>query len=354
MAHVKMITIATIIGARPQFIKAAPLSVEIANSDQVRELCIHTGQHFDENMSGVFFRELGLPKPAYQLDINGGPHGQMTGRMMEAIEAILMENRPDGVLVYGDTNSTLAGGLVAAKLHIPLIHVEAGLRSYNRMMPEEINRVLVDHISSVLLCPTSAAVENLKKEGINDGVHQVGDLMYDATLKLTPVAVKHSRILDELALEPKRYGVATLHRAENTDSPDALRNAIGFLVQLSEEIPLILPLHPRTRKALSDAEIAVTGTRLKLIGPVGYFDMHVLLSNASIVATDSGGVQKEAYFHRVPCVTLRSETEWVETIDNGWNRLWHVDEYRPRREIQEYGTGDTAQRILQILKSAQR
>ncbi|WP_279306608.1 non-hydrolyzing UDP-N-acetylglucosamine 2-epimerase [Microvirga solisilvae] len=344
--------IATIIGARPQFIKAAPLSFEFANSSEMQEICIHTGQHFDENMSGIFFRELGLPKPAYQLDIHGGPHGQMTGRMMEAIEAILIENRPDAVLVYGDTNSTLAGGLSAVKLHIPVIHVEAGLRSFNRRMPEEINRVLVDHVSSVLLCPTSAAVENLKAEGITAGVHQVGDLMYDATLKMTPVAAKHSRIMEVLSLEPKRYGVATLHRAENTDSPEALRKAMEFLMHLSEQVPLVLPLHPRTRQALVRAGIAVTEDRLKLIDPVGYFDMHVLLSNASIVATDSGGVQKEAYFHRVPCVTLRSETEWVETIDNGWNRLWHQEEYQPRREIQEYGTGDSAKRILEILKSA--
>ncbi len=315
-------------------------------------MCIHTGQHFDENMSGVFFRELGLPKPAYQLDIHGGPHGQMTGRMTEAIEAILMGDRPDAVLVYGDTNSTLAGGLAAVKLHIPVIHVEAGLRSFNRNMPEEINRVLVDHISSVLLCPTSAAVENLRNEGISAGVHQVGDLMYDATLKLTPIAVKHSRILEELSLQPKSYGVATLHRAENTDSPEALRKAIDFLAHLSGDIPLVLPLHPRTRQALARAGISVAADRLKLIDPVGYFDMHVLLSNANIVATDSGGVQKEAYFHKVPCVTLRSETEWVETIDNGWNRLWSQDEYRPRREIREYGTGDTAKRILEILRSA--
>ncbi|WP_445501642.1 non-hydrolyzing UDP-N-acetylglucosamine 2-epimerase [Microvirga sp. G4-2] len=345
--------IATVIGARPQFIKAAPLSLEIANSGQLKEVCIHTGQHFDENMSGVFFRELGLPKPAYQLDIHGGPHGQMTGRMMEAIEAILMQDRPDAVLVYGDTNSTLAGGLVAAKLHIPVVHVEAGLRSFNRKMPEEVNRVLVDHISSLLLCPTSAAIENLTNEGITKGVHQVGDLMYDATLRLTSIAARHSRILEALSLEPKGYGVATLHRAENTDSPDALRKAIAFLVGLSEEVPLVLPLHPRTRKALADAGIEGTGSQLKLIDPVGYLDMHMLLSNASVVATDSGGVQKEAYFHRVPCITLRSETEWVETIDNGWNRLWHQEEYRPRREIQEYGTGDAAKRILELLRDAQ-
>lgn len=345
--------IATVIGARPQFIKAAPLSLEIANSGQIEEVCIHTGQHFDENMSGVFFRELGLPKPAYQLDIHGGPHGQMTGRMMEAIEAILLKDRPDAVLVYGDTNSTLAGGLAAAKLHIPVVHVEAGLRSFNRRMPEEINRVLVDHISAMLLCPTSAAVENLTNEGIAKGVHQVGDLMYDATLQLTPVAAKHSRILDTLSLKPKGYGVATLHRAENTDSPDALRKAITFLLRLAEEVPLVLPLHPRTRKALADADVEVAGSQLKLIDPVGYLDMHMLLSQASVVATDSGGVQKEAYFHRVPCITLRSETEWVETIDNGWNRLWHVDEYRPRREIEEYGSGDTARRILELLKNTE-
>lgn len=343
--------IMTVIGARPQFIKAAPLSFEFANSGDVEEVCIHTGQHFDENMSGVFFRELGLPKPAYQLDIHGGPHGQMTGRMMEAIEGILTKDRPDAVLVYGDTNSTLAGGLAAVKLHIPVIHVEAGLRSFNRNMPEEINRVLVDHISSILLCPTSAAVENLRNEGISAGVHQVGDLMYDATLKLAPIAAKHSRILEELCLQPKSYGVATLHRAENTDSPDTLRKAIDFLVHLSDEIPLVLPLHPRTRQALAQAGIAVAADRLNLVNPIGYFDMHVLLSNASIVATDSGGVQKEAYFHRVPCITLRSETEWVETIDSGWNRLWNQEYRLPRRDIQEYGTGDTAKKILQVLEA---
>jgi len=345
--------IATVIGARPQFIKAAPLSLEIAKSGQIEEVCIHTGQHFDENMSGVFFRELGLPKPAYQLDIHGGPHGQMTGRMMEAIEAIFLKDRPDAVLVYGDTNSTLAGGLAAAKLHIPVVHVEAGLRSFNRSMPEEVNRVLVDHISAMLLCPTSAAVKNLTNEGITKGVYQVGDLMYDAILQLSPVAAKHSRILEKLLLEPKGYGVATLHRAENTDSPDALRKAMAFLVRLAEEIPLVLPLHPRTRKALADAGIDVTRSQLKLIDPVGYLDMHMLLSHANVVATDSGGVQKEAYFYRVPCITLRSETEWVETVENGWNRLWHVDEYRPRHEIKEYGSGDTAKRILELLNSTQ-
>jgi UDP-GlcNAc3NAcA epimerase len=343
--------IATVIGARPQFIKAAPLSVEIAKSQQIEEVCIHTGQHFDENMSGIFFRELGLPKPAYQLDIHGGPHGQMTGRMMEALEAILLKDRPDAVLIYGDTNSTLAGGLVAAKLHIPVVHVEAGLRSFNRKMPEEVNRVLVDHISEVLFCPTSASVENLKNEGIQKGVYQVGDLMYDATLKLTPIAAKHSRILEKLSLEPKCYGVATLHRAENTDSSEALHKATDFLIGLSKEIPMVLPVHPRTRKALSDAGIDLSGTQLIVVEPLGYFDMHMLLSKAGIVATDSGGVQKEAYFHRVPCVTLRSETEWVETIENGWNRLWTTDDYYPRQDIQEYGTGDTAHKILQILRS---
>lgn len=256
-------------------------------------MCIHTGQHFDENMSGVFYRDLGLPRPTYQLDIHGGPHGQMTGRMMEAIEAILIQDRPDAVLVYGDTNSTLAGGLVAAKLHIPFVHVEAGLRSFNRRMPEEINRVLVDHISSILLCPTSAAIGNLTNEGITKGVYQVGDLMYDAALRLSPVAAKHCRILETLSLETKGYGVATLHRAENTDSSDALRKVIGFFVPLSEEVPLILPLHPRTRKALADASIETTGSKLRLIDPVGYLDMHMLLSQASVVATDSGAFRRK-------------------------------------------------------------
>ena len=302
-------------------------------------------------MSAVFFRELRMPRPKHQLDIHGQTHGQMTGRMLAAIEEILLERRPKAVLVYGDTNSTLAGGLAAAKLAIPLIHVEAGLRSYNRQMPEEINRVLVDHVSDLLLCPTTRSVANLAAEGIIRNVHHVGDVMYDATLQVTPLATKTSDVMERLGLKSGAFAVATIHRAENTDSADALNEIVEFLREQARGRTVVLPLHPRTRAAADRHAIALDGPGFKLTDPLGYLDMVCLLHHAEMVFTDSGGLQKEAYFHRKPCVTLRSETEWVETIEHGWNRLWRGPAYKPRSEISDYGRGDAAVRMAEVIRA---
>jgi UDP-GlcNAc3NAcA epimerase len=340
--------LATIVGARPQFIKAAAVSRALAARSDVAEAMIHTGQHFDPGMSRIFFDELGIPEPARHLGVHGGGHGEMTGRMLGALEAALLELRPDAVVVYGDTNSTLAGALAAAKLGIPVAHVEAGLRSFNRRMPEEINRVVTDHLSELLFCPTRAAIENLAREGISAGVHAVGDVMCDATLFAAAMARERSTILARLGLEPGRYAVATLHRAENTDDPAALAKAIAYLEAAAEQRPVVFPVHPRTREALARSGRALG--RLQAIEPLGYLDMHRLLQDAEIVFTDSGGLQKEAYFHRVPCVTMRGETEWVETIERGWNRLWQVEAYRARAEIADYGDGRAAELIVERLR----
>lgn len=339
----------SIVGARPQFIKALPFSRAVRAHGGFEEVMIHTGQHFDANMSEIFFSELEIERPRYHLAINGGGHGAMTGRMLGAIEDVLIAEKPSAVIVYGDTNSTVAGALAAAKLHIRVVHAEAGLRSFNRRMPEELNRVVADHLSSVLLCPTTTAVENLKREGITKGVHKVGDLMYDATLLAVPLAKRHSKILKRLGLKPKTYGVATIHRAENTDHHATLAEIAKYLRKESRTRPIVLPLHPRTRQALHAAGIDFAGGAIKIIDPLGYIDMCRLVHSAEIVLTDSGGLQKEAYFHRVPCVTLRTETEWVETIKCGWNRLWTVPDYSPRHKIKEYGDGQTAKQILDIL-----
>lgn len=337
----------TIVGARPQFVKAAAVSRAIAGTDGVSEAIVHTGQHFDANMSDTFFDELSIPAPAYNLGVGGGGHGQMTGRMLEGIEKIIQENKPDVVLVYGDTNSTLAGALAAAKLHVPVAHVEAGLRSFNKRMPEEINRIMADHVSDLLLCPTQLAVTNLANEGITQNVMHVGDVMYDATLFAGEQASLKSTILDDMNLEPGSYGLATIHRADNTDDETRLRAVMAYLTQASGGQQVVLPLHPRTRQALDRIGLVPEGVRL--IDPVGYLDMHRLLSGASIVLTDSGGLQKEAYFHRVPCVTLRDETEWVETIEAGWNRLWKGPEYCDRSDISDYGDGKAAEACVEAL-----
>jgi UDP-GlcNAc3NAcA epimerase len=341
----------TVIGARPQFIKAAPVSRALAQAG-LRETLVHTGQHFDAMMSDVFFEELGIPAPAYNLEVNSLGHGAMTGRMLEKIEAALLETAPDMVMVYGDTNSTIAGALAAAKLHIPVAHVEAGLRSFNRRMPEEVNRVLTDHVSALLLCPTRTAVENLAREGIVEGVHAVGDVMYDTTLDAVARARGRSRILDRLALTPKSYAVATLHRAENTDDPQRFEKVLAFLEARARQTPIVMPTHPRTRKLMTATGRAPAG--VTLIDPLGYLDMAWLLHNAAAAYTDSGGLQKEAYFHRVPCVTLRDETEWVETVEAGWNRLWTQAERQddaPRRDIADYGTGQASLRIAELLRA---
>jgi len=337
----------TVVGARPQFIKAAAVSRAIAEEAGISELLVHTGQHFDPDMSDVFFAELGIAEPAVHLGIHGGSHGEMTGRMLIALAATLAELKPQAVVVYGDTNSTLAGALAAAKLQIPVAHVEAGLRSFNRRMPEEINRVVADHASDLLFCPTSTAVANLAQEGITAGVHKVGDVMYDATLFAAGAARQRSTILEHLRLLPKRYGVATLHRAETTDDPRALAEAAAYLAAAGRERQIVLPLHPRTRDAAARAGVRFDD--VEVIAPLGYLDMHRLLQDAALVLTDSGGLQKEAYFHRVPCVTLRAETEWMETVACGWNRLWRVADYAPRRDIDEYGDGKAAQRIVRCL-----
>ena len=342
-------TVLTIVGARPQFIKAAPVSAALARAG-LREVLVHTGQHFDENMSDRFFTELGIPAPAHHLGIHSLGHGAMTGRMLEAIEAILPTENPDWLLVYGDTNSTLAGALAAAKLHVPVAHVEAGLRSFNRRMPEEINRVLTDHVSRLLFCPTVTAVENLRREGIVAGVHAVGDVMYDSTLMAAGLSRQRSTILRDRGLTARNYAVATVHRAENTDDPERLARVLRWLEDAAVDRPIVMPVHPRTRALINRAGWCPSG--ILLLPPLGYLDMTMLTSNAAAVFTDSGGLQKEAYFHRVPCVTLRDETEWVETIEAGWNRLWTEPGYKPRRDIAEYGTGDAADRIARVLLKA--
>ncbi|NDP20460.1 MAG: UDP-N-acetylglucosamine 2-epimerase (non-hydrolyzing) [Paludibacter sp.] len=310
--------IITIVGARPQFIKAATLSRQFQILG-VEELIIHTGQHFDTNMSDVFFDEMEIPKPAYQLEIHNLTHGAMTGRMLEGIEEILIKEKPDGVVVYGDTNSTLAGALAAAKLHIPLIHIEAGLRSFNMAMPEEINRILTDRISNVLFCPTATAVNNLKREGFDNipvRIIKNGDVMQDAAMYYAAKAEQKSDVLKQIGLS--KFILATIHRQENTDSTENLKNIIDGLNEINRQTPVVVPIHPRTRNILAQLNII---PEFKLIDPVGYFDMIMLLKSCQLVITDSGGVQKEAFFFGKHCITLREQTEWVELVENGFNIL---------------------------------
>jgi len=310
--------IVTIVGARPQFIKAAALSRIFKNHLEIEEIIVHTGQHYDAMMSDIFFDELDIPKPTYFLNVQEKFHGQMTGRMLGAIEDILIKEKPDALIVYGDTNSTLAGALAASKLHIPVIHIEAGLRSYNRLMPEEINRVLTDHVSDLLFCPTKTAVANLIKEGITKGVYLTGDVMHDAILENLKIAKTRSGILQKLNIKPKSYIYATVHRAENTDKENNLRDIIEAFSKTRETI--ILPIHPRTKKMLDKFNL-VMPENVKVIDPVGYLDSLSLMSNARKIVTDSGGVQKEAYFLKIPCLTLRNKTEWVETVQDGLEKL---------------------------------
>lgn len=356
--------ILTVLGARPQFIKASVVSAAIAQTDGLEEVVVHTGQHFDANMSDVFFQELGMEKPKYQLDIHGGSHGDMTGRMLIAVERVILEEKPDIVLVYGDTNSTLAGALAAVKLHIPVAHVEAGLRSFNMRMPEEVNRILTDRISRWLFTPTDTATGNLLREGVAaEQITQVGDVMYD-------VALHHGALVDEtggamqrLGLAPRSYVLATIHRAENTDAPQRLATIVEALSAVAAAQPVVWPLHPRTRGILERLGLMqLASSALKLTDPVGYLDMVQLEKHAAVVVTDSGGVQKEAFFHKVPCVTLRDETEWVELVKAGWNRLSPpqapsaivaaIDAAKHSRPaaVELYGKGDAAQLIVQALK----
>lgn len=364
----KVIKIIDIVGARPQFIKVAAVSRAIAeynsksSSPTMIEKIVHTGQHYDDNMSRAFFDELEISEPDRNLGVGSGKHGEQTAKMLQKIESILLKERPDWCIVYGDTNSTLAGALAAAKLHIPVAHVEAGLRSFNRKMPEEINRVVTDHVSDLLFCPTKTAVENLTREGITQGVHETGDVMYDCTLFFAKKAEStEARMLERLNIRSKSYYLATIHRAENTD--DSIR--LGHIVAALNEIattncPVILPLHPRTVLSVDECGLKFDKD-VRVIQPVSYFEMIALEGNAQLILTDSGGVQKEAYYLSVPCVTLRDETEWVETVASGWNILAGADKHSIINSVRHtfkfravspqsiYGKGDAAERIVALM-----
>jgi len=318
-----MTKVLSVVGARPQFIKAAPVYRALAARCEVVQ--VHTGQHYDDNMSAVFFRELGLPAPDIDLGVGSGSHARQTAAMLEGLEPVLTAERPDWVVIYGDTNSTLAAAVTAAKLTIPVAHVEAGLRSFNRAMPEEQNRVVADHLSSLLFCPTPAAVAHLEAEGITEGVHLVGDVMEEALADAVVRAREESTVVERLGLGSRRYAVATVHRAENTDSPERLAGILAALNQLRDTV--VFPVHPRTRKAI-DALDWTPGAHVRMVDPQGYLDMVQLVSGASLVLTDSGGLQKEACWMGVPCVTLRDETEWEETVSRGWNVLAGADTTR--------------------------
>ncbi len=350
----------TVLGARPQFVKASVVSKALARVGALEEVLVHTGQHFDTNMSEIFFSELAMPAPKHNLGIHGGYHGAMTGKMLEAIETVLFDERPDLVMVYGDTNSTLAAALAAAKLHIPVAHVEAGLRSFNMRMPEEVNRILTDRISTWLFTPTDAASRHLKAEGANvDSIIPVGDVMYDVAMHYSQRVSASGSILERLEVQPGGYILATVHRAENTESPERLEAIVAALSQSARSLPVIWPLHPRTRAVLQRSGLldGVLAAGVRLIDPVGYLEMVQLEKHAALITTDSGGVQKEAYFYQVPCVTLRDETEWVELVESGWNRLASPTDAAVvssalqsalgsrGRPVSLYGTGDAADKI---------
>ena len=348
--------IATIIGARPQFVKAAVVSRAISHHKKIREIIIHTGQHHDPFMSDVFFEEMNIPKPNHNLEISGLSHGAMTGRMLEKIEEILVETKPDWVLVYGDTNSTLAGALAACKLHIPVAHVEAGLRSFNKKMPEEINRILTDKISSLLFCPSDAAMKNLQNEGITSGLLRTGDVMADAFLYYRTLAPKMAKIFS--VIPEGNFSLATLHRAENTDDVGRLESILKALESISLEVPVYLPLHPRTRQKLKSTS---KYSNIHFLDPLGYFDMLQLLLNCSLVLTDSGGLQKEAYLANKPCITFRDETEWVELTEAGVNKvvgsstssIIEATKYflanPPKFQQGLYGDGNSAHKIIESM-----
>jgi UDP-N-acetylglucosamine 2-epimerase len=344
----------TVVGARPQFVKAAPVSRLLRRHH--RELLLHTGQHYNDEMSDLFFRQLDIPAPDVNLGVGSASHGVQTGAMLPGIESVALEFEPERMLIYGDTNSTLAGALVGAKLHIPIAHVEAGLRSHDRRMPEEVNRVVADHLSDLLLCPTDAAVANLAGEGITRGVRNVGDVMYDAFRQHTGIAATRTSILDQLGLTPGTYHLLTIHRAENVDRPEVLRSIAEGVSRSG--CAVVFPVHPRTRAALKAESIAVDGN-VRLIDPVGYLEMLVLEKNAEAIVTDSGGVQKEAYFASRPCITLRDRTEWTETVAAGWNVLVGSDPqaianamrtFRPHGPQPEpFGDGHAAERVVEYV-----
>lgn len=346
----------TVVGARPQFMKAAAVSNAIREKDE--EILVHTGQHYDENMSKVFFEELNIPKPDYNLGVGSGNHGKQTGTMLIKLEEIYEKEKPDIVLVYGDTNSTLAGALCASKLLIPVAHVEAGLRSFNMSMPEEQNRILTDHISKYLFVPTVTAEKNLKKEGIEKGVYNVGDVMYDSAIRIAKLAKEKSKIVEKLNLNDNEFILTTVHRAENTNDPSRLKNIIEALNESGKKI--VLPLHPRTHKYMENYGLAFNDN-VKVIEPVGPLDMMCLEMHACKIVTDSGGVQKEAFFMHKPCVTMRDETEWVETVQNGWNILTGTDKnkiidgitkFTPTSKQENiFGDGTAANKIIDIINS---
>jgi UDP-N-acetylglucosamine 2-epimerase (non-hydrolysing) len=352
--------IATVVGARPQFIKAAPVGRAMREAGHC-EVLVHTGQHYDDGMADVFFRELEIPKPDFNLEVGSGSHGAQTGLMLQRLEDVLVSEKPDWVLVYGDTNSTLAGALAASKLHIPVAHVEAGMRSYNRVMPEEINRVLADHVSTLLFCPTKTSVENLRKEGITEGVRLVGDVMYDALLMFRATAEHRSRVLEDLELVPGSYALLTAHRAETVDSDERLRALLDAVRRL--DLPVVFPAHPRTRKRLDALGlVARLPAAWKVVPPVGYLDMLRLESQARVVLTDSGGVQREAFFLGIPSVILRAETEWPELVECGASTLAGkdfdaiaVDGAAPRPRVDPgglFGRGDASAKIVEGLVAA--
>ena len=379
----------SIVGARPQFIKTAPVIRAIERNNEkkpfkIQHILMHTGQHYDENMSRIFFDELEIPRPEYNLEVGSGTHGEQTARMMQRIEEVLIKERPSMTILYGDTNSTLAGGLVAAKLNMPVAHVEAGLRSYNKRMPEEINRIVTDHASNVLFCPTVNAVNNLRKEGFvnivdisNDTktdpgrsydssrplVINVGDVMFDSIINYAGLADVRSNILAKYDLKKKGYVLVTIHRAENTDNKKRLKDIFEALKKINKDVKIILPIHPRTRNAVKESRIDVSG--LKIIEPISYLDMICLEKNAKVICTDSGGMQKEAYFCKVPCITIRDETEWEETLESGWNRLVEADSDRiqtcmedvisdswdTKPQVNQYGDGKAAEKIYRVIFS---
>lgn len=351
--------ILSIVGARPQFIKASVVSKAVRQ--KCREVLLHTGQHYDERMSQIFFEEMGIPTPDINLGVGSGTHAEQTSQMMTGIENVLFSHKPDWVVVYGDTNSTLAGSLAAAKLNIPVAHIEAGLRSYNRGMPEEVNRLVCDHLSQVLFCPTRQSVENLAQEGVLNGVYQIGDVMFDALLHYLPLAQNLSSILESLKQNRASYALATIHRAANTDDPSKLKPLLEALGQIS--LPVIFPLHPRTRKVISSLGLILPANCVT-IDPVGYLDMLQLEANAECILTDSGGIQKEAYWLGIRCITLREETEWVETVAAGWNRLAGTDtaaildafnSWKPQGDRPAvYGDGQAAYRIAAVLETWER
>jgi len=350
--------IVTIIGARPQFIKTPLISRELKKF--AKEILVHTGQHYDLNMSDIFFKELKIKKPDYNLGVGSESQGMQTAKMLSGIEAVLLKEKPDLVIIYGDTNSTVAGALAAVKLHIPVAHVEAGMRSYNRAMPEEINRVISDHISELLFAPTESALKILKGEGIVKGAYFVGDVMYDIQIDLKKQS-SNLRTLKKYEIEPKKYILATVHRPENTDDKDNLQNIITAFSEADE--PIIFPAHPRTIKCLKQYGLdrAVTSApNIKLVDPVGFLDMIALENNAKMILTDSGGLQKEAYLAKVPCITLRKETEWNETVKSGWNQLAGADPQKivrlaknfpkPKSHPNFLGDGRAYQKIAKIIK----